>query len=353
MLKELKGREKAVLYGLQKASRIIISSISEKRGLERIGIFQRQKKNLIKTSKTDEFTFHLQNSQLLCLHNQGDDKPNSLIAADVLNYTTDFSKRNHGIIDESVFQEREVTIIGLGSGGSSTAIDLVRCGVTKLSLIDFDRVSVSNICRSPYDLFDVGMKKTEALFDKLTKINPCIQVELYDEDVLEMDSKKLMNITNQSDLIIEATDSVKSKILINGIAYHSKPVIYSSVYNMGVGGDVLFTIPGLPCFECIFNSLISEMKAVKKGEWDYSADKTKPMPALISDINVVIARSVKIALAILTADSENSFIEKITEPGCTLLLIGNEKGAVVFDRPFQEVWAETEIDPECTCQSLM
>jgi molybdopterin/thiamine biosynthesis adenylyltransferase len=177
-----------------------------------------------------------------------------------------------------------------------------------------------------------------------------VNVQLYDENILEMDYEKLHGIIEKSDLIIETTDSVESKILVNGLAYHEKPVIYSSVYDSGKGGDILFTLPGLPCYECVFNSIIDEMKHLEKREWDYTTGRPKPMPALLSDIKVIVARTVKIALGILTSNSENSFIEKITEPGCTMLFIGNEKNVFASNKPFQEMWAETTITPECNCQ---
>lgn len=278
--------------------------------------------------------------------------PYKSIVVEEIKYTTDFHNRNHGIIDESILQEKIVTIIGLGSGGSTIADDLTRAGVTNFILIDFDTVSVNNICRSIFDLNQIGKKKTEAVLEKILRINPCTKVRHYNEDALEMDFEKVKKIIDSSDLVIEATDSVKSKIFVNGIAYQSKPVLYPSVYDLGKGGDILFTLPGLPCYECVFHSIMDTIKKSKKGEWDYSQGKAKPMPALISDIKIVVARTVKLALAILVAGTKNCFIEKITEPGCNLLLIGNETGVSIFDHPFQEIWAETIIDSECSCRTL-
>jgi len=323
-----------------------------KSGLKEIGVFYQKKESLVNNLQKTSLIFFMEDKKIKC-SGYFADKTSSEIKINVINYSTDFNKRNHGIIDESVLQERSVAIIGIGSGGSAIAIDLVRCGVTNLKIVEFDSVSLSNLCRSVYDLLDIGKKKTEAITNKLLKINPRLNLEIHDEDVLEMEHQKLTEIIDASDLIIEATDSVKTKVLINGLAYHSTPVVYPSVYELGKGGDVLFTMPGLPCYECVFKSIIGEMKSTKKGEWDYSTGQTKPMPALISDIQVVVARSVKLALAILTGDRKDSFIEKITEPGCSILFIGNEKNTFIFDKPFQEVWAETEIDPECSCQSLV
>jgi molybdopterin/thiamine biosynthesis adenylyltransferase len=325
---------------------VIVSSLELKPGLEKVGFYSPDN-----NTEKGSFIFSIIEGKLSCSLIQDNGKREEM-QIDVINYSTDFHKRNHGIIDESILQERIITIIGLGSGGSAIALDLVRCGVTDLILIDFDNVSISNLCRSIYNLYDIGRKKTEAILEKLLSVNPCVNIQLYDEDVCKMENKNLMKIIEKSDLIIEASDSAKTKILINGLAYSSTPILYPSVYDQGKGGDILFTMPGLPCYECVFNSILDEMKKTKQGEWDYSTNQTKPMPALISDIQVVVARTVKLALAILTGDQEDSFIEKITEPGCSILFIGNEKDTFIFDKPFQEIWAETKIDPECSCQSL-
>lgn len=327
--KELRKQEVAELFGIEEKDSIIICSSKYKHGLAKVG-------------KLRDGSIFLNDNRMF---NMSD--------IQTVNYTTDFNQRNHGIIDESVLQKRKVTVIGLGSGGSPIVMDLVRCGITSLNLIEFDTVSISNLCRSVYDLFDIGKKKTEALFEKLLRINPCANIQLYDEDILKMEHKKLKGIIKDSDLIIDASDSAKTKLLINGLAYNSTPVIYPAVYDMGKGGDILFTIPKVtPCYECVMHSILEEMKEIKKGDWDYSTGKAKPMAALLADIQVIVARAVKIALAILTGDQENSFIEKITESECSILFIGNEKGLFGNDEPFQEFWGRTEINPECSCQTL-
>lgn len=328
-----------------------VSSLHKKKILNEVGVFY-QKIDLNDTTDKKGLILFFNQEEIKCINvlDNGTTEDIEIVEA---KYATDFNMRNHGIIDESVLQERTVTIIGLGSGGSPTVLDLVRCGVVNFNLIDFDTVNLSNLCRSVYDLTDIGRNKTEAIVEKVLDINPFVNINIYEEDILEMNHEKLLKIIDSSDLIIEATDNVKSKILINGLAYHSKAVLYPSVYDLGKGGDVLITMPGLPCFECVFRSIMNQMKEVKKGDWDYSTGQAKPMPALIADIQIVVARSVKLALAILTADEEDSLFDKITEPGCSILFIGNEKNTFIFEKPFQEVWAETEIDPNCSCQSLM
>lgn len=71
-----------------------------------------------------------------------------------------------------------IHIIGCGSVGSTIAENLARCGVTKMTLWDFDIVETHNICNQMFRQQDVGKLKVEALKDILTDINPDIVDEL-------------------------------------------------------------------------------------------------------------------------------------------------------------------------------
>lgn len=65
-----------------------------------------------------------------------------------------------------------IHIIGCGSVGSTLAENLVRCGLTKITLWDFDKVEAHNIVNQIYRQQDIGRLKVEALKDILIDINP-------------------------------------------------------------------------------------------------------------------------------------------------------------------------------------
>jgi len=67
-----------------------------------------------------------------------------------------------------------IHIIGCGSVGSTIAENLARCGVTMMTLWDFDSVEAHNIVNQMFRQQDVGKPKVEALKDILTDINPDI-----------------------------------------------------------------------------------------------------------------------------------------------------------------------------------
>lgn len=65
-----------------------------------------------------------------------------------------------------------IHIIGCGSVGSTIAENLVRCGLTNISLWDFDTVEDKNIANQMYGDSDIGKNKAVALKSILAKINP-------------------------------------------------------------------------------------------------------------------------------------------------------------------------------------
>lgn len=79
------------------------------------------------------------------------------------------------------FQPEKVTerihIIGCGSVGSTLAENLVRCGLTKFTLWDFDTVEAHNLANQMFRQKDIGKLKVEALLDILCEINEEVKDE--------------------------------------------------------------------------------------------------------------------------------------------------------------------------------
>ena len=71
-----------------------------------------------------------------------------------------------------------IHIVGCGSVGSTVAENLARCGVTKMTLWDFDKVENHNIVNQMFRQQDVGRTKVDALKDILMEINPDISKDI-------------------------------------------------------------------------------------------------------------------------------------------------------------------------------
>ncbi|MCF8276152.1 MAG: ThiF family adenylyltransferase [Flavobacteriales bacterium] len=72
---------------------------------------------------------------------------------------------------------KNILLIGTGAIGSSLAKTLVRGGIRRLTIIDFDVVEAGNICRSEFTLNDIAHPKVYALISKLIAISPFVDVK--------------------------------------------------------------------------------------------------------------------------------------------------------------------------------
>ena len=124
--------------------------------------------------------------------------------------------------------QARIIIFGVGGVGSWCAEALVRSGVTNITIVDSDRVCVTNINRQLMATTDtVGQVKVEALKNHLLSINPEAKItaiqkiysaETADDFTLE-----------QYDYVIDCIDSLKDKALLIEKATRSKAIFFSSM----------------------------------------------------------------------------------------------------------------------------
>ncbi|MCK5075677.1 MAG: sulfur carrier protein ThiS adenylyltransferase ThiF, partial [Calditrichia bacterium] len=125
-------------------------------------------------------------------------------------------------------QQATVGISGCGGLGSNSAVAMVRAGIGKLILVDFDIVEESNLNRQFYFQKDIGRVKVEALAEHLKAINPDVELVLYNKKLQQDDIKVVFK---EADLLLEAFDRAESKHwLIDawGESFPNKPIIVAS-----------------------------------------------------------------------------------------------------------------------------
>jgi sulfur carrier protein ThiS adenylyltransferase len=105
-------------------------------------------------------------------------------------------------------ESSSVGIAGLGGLGSNASVSLVRAGIGKLVLVDFDIVEESNLSRQYYFLDQIGKPKIVALVDNIKRINPNIIIEQYNEKLMKGSMEKRFK---DVDVVIEALDSAETK----------------------------------------------------------------------------------------------------------------------------------------------
>lgn len=106
-----------------------------------------------------------------------------------------------------------VVIVGIGGVGSWAVEALARSGVGRLTLIDLDHVSESNINRQVQALdTTVGQAKVLAMRDRIALIHPLCQVTCIEEFVTS--DNWLQLLPQRVDAVIDACDQVKAKVAL-------------------------------------------------------------------------------------------------------------------------------------------
>ena len=124
--------------------------------------------------------------------------------------------------------EKRVIIFGVGGVGSWCAESLIRSGIRKLTIVDSDRVSVTNINRQLMATTKtVGQVKVDVLKERLLSINPSAEITALQE-VFTAETAERFQLDTY-DYIIDAIDSLKDKALLILMACQTNAQFFSSM----------------------------------------------------------------------------------------------------------------------------
>ena len=133
---------------------------------------------------------------------------------------------------KNIVSKYTIGIAGCGGLGSNCAAMLVRSGITKLVVADFDVIQETNLNRQFFFYDQIEKTKADSLKKNLLMINPHAEIESY---VVKLDLNKIVDLFSNCDVIVEAFDLAENKQkLIETIIAHfpNKPLVCAS----GIGG---------------------------------------------------------------------------------------------------------------------
>lgn len=129
-------------------------------------------------------------------------------------------------------QRAHVMVVGLGGVGSWAVEALARSGVGRLTIVDHDRVCITNINRQlPATLRTIGQFKTGCMAQRIKQINRACVVNAVPKRFDDHTADDILNL--QPHVVIDAIDSVPEKALLLALCREYKiPVVCSC----GAGG---------------------------------------------------------------------------------------------------------------------
>ncbi|MEO5370586.1 MAG: HesA/MoeB/ThiF family protein [Magnetococcus sp. DMHC-1] len=146
-----------------------------------------------------------------------------------------------------------VLIVGAGGLGGPVALFLAASGVGRLTLVDGDRVELSNLGRQIIHGMDrLGQAKVTSAATAIRTLNPDIRVETVDGWV---DDDNAATLIAAHDVIVDCCDNFSTRYLLNAVCHAARrPLVTGAV--LGFEGQVTLLRSGLdsasPCYRCLY-----------------------------------------------------------------------------------------------------
>ena len=174
-----------------------------------------------------------------------------------------------GIVEDyGKIRNHSAIIVGVGGVGSVTAEMLVRCGIGKLILYDYDKVELANMQRLFYTPDQIGMDKVDAARVTLEKINPDVIIEGYSYNIVTNENyDRFVDKINTGgingdrvDIILSCVDNYGARMTINKVCNMLNQIwMESGVSENAMNGHIQFIIPGeTACFACAPPLVVAE-----------------------------------------------------------------------------------------------
>ena len=135
-------------------------------------------------------------------------------------------ERLFGIHGALQIRHAHIVVVGIGGVGSWSAEALARSGVSKLTLIDMDHVSYSNINRQIHAVdATIGQSKVLAMRDRIHSFYSECQIVCVDDFVTP--ENWLTLLPDDASAVIDACDQVKAKTVMASWARESRRTLIS------------------------------------------------------------------------------------------------------------------------------
>ncbi len=171
---------------------------------------------------------------------------------DLLRYSRHVLLDDIGIEGQARFGQAHALVVGLGGLGSPAALFLGSAGIGRLTLVDDDTVSLTNLQRQiAHDTTRLGEAKVGSAATAVARLNPRVDVHAI---VRRADDALLDRLVAEADVVLDCTDHYAARHAINAACVrHARPLVSGAA----IGFDAQLSVydtrrAGCPCYACVF-----------------------------------------------------------------------------------------------------
>jgi len=180
-------------------------------------------------------------------------KKNELSDDELNTYARQIVLADIGYDGQLKLRNAKACLIGLGGLGSQIAPRLVGMGIGQLRIIDRDIVSRSDLHRQYlYDVDALGRPKVEVAVEKLSRLNPDVELVPYAESLNTTNAEAVIK---GADVVVDGLDSPEPRYIVNRTCNrHKVPYVFGAAIE--AYGNVSTLVPGKSmCLECFMPGL--------------------------------------------------------------------------------------------------
>ena len=169
---------------------------------------------------------------------------------EMLRYNRQIILRQFDFEGQEALKASSMLILGAGGLGCASSQYLAAAGVGKITLIDDDKVEVSNLQRQVLHAdATVGMLKVNSAKQALTAINPYLTV---DTIAKRLTDEELLPLIKQHSLVLDCCDNVDTRNQLNRLCFETKtPLVSGAAIRMEGQISVYSYRDGEPCYQCL------------------------------------------------------------------------------------------------------
>lgn len=182
------------------------------------------------------------------------DRLPSLSNEEIARYSRHLIMPEVGLEGQKRLKAASVLMIGTGGLGAPLGMYLAAAGVGRLGIVDFDVVDSSNLQRQIiHGTKDVGRRKVDSARDRLSDINPHVEIETHEA---RLTSDNALRLFKNYDIVVDGTDNFPTRYLVNdACVLTGKPNVYGSIFRFE-GQVSVFWANALngsgACYRCLY-----------------------------------------------------------------------------------------------------
>lgn len=176
---------------------------------------------------------------------------NMLTDSEYRRYARHISLPEFGERGQECLKRSKVLVVGAGGLGCPALLYLAAAGVGTLGVVDSDKVSESNLQRQIlYGVSSIGSEKVYEIKQRLTELNPHVNVDLYCERLSVSNVEKIIS---PYDVIIDGSDNFSTRYLVNDACVVLKKGFISGALSKFTAQVGVFNLGGTgPTYRCLF-----------------------------------------------------------------------------------------------------